>query len=118
MIQTILSVNFQISKSITYEKLLFFSHFSLPFQKIVVTLQPILKIVFYMILENGKLGIFSISKIKSLAGMRANLFVNVGFLVPPMRITLSPFFLQKNPANLENLNKIPVQTKKKCNFAK
>ena len=94
----------------------FFPKKSLPIQKKVVTLQPILKTVFYMILENGKLGIFSISKIKSLAGMRANLFVNVGFLVPPMRITLSPFFYKKIPLILKILIKSRFR-QKKCIFA-
>jgi len=75
---------------------IFFPKISLLIQKNVVTLQPVLKIVFYMILENGKLGTFKIRKNKRSQERGFDLFANLGLLIPPMRIMLSPFFNTKN----------------------
>jgi len=42
----------------------------------------LLNVIFIMVLVARKLGTFSTNKILTLAGMRTNLFVSMGFLIP------------------------------------
>ena len=88
----------------------FFSKNSLPFQKIVVTLQPLLNLVFFIMVIVLKIRHFQQHiRVNTLAGMRAYLNVQVVEYLKTNKIT--SVFLQRNPANLENLIKILVQTK-------
>ena len=61
-----------------------------------------------------KLGTFNVSKIEQHSQKCGlYLFVSMGFLIPLSINGIIPVFLQKNPANLENLIKIVVQDKKR-----